>query len=90
MVREDAQCQEIGRFFHENRVAGAGEERTDHIQRVRDAVGHEQAIGIDRKAVLPAQKFCQRDTEIPMALFRTILQEARVVLCEAGTGSALQ
>jgi hypothetical protein len=84
VVSEDAQRQEIGRFFHEDRITWTGEVRANQIQRVRDAIGHEQVIGIDRKTVSPAQESGQRHTEIAIPLLRAILQEGRVSFREAG------
>ena len=79
VVGEDAQRQEIGGLLHEHHVARMGKDRTDHVQRLRDAIGDHQPICGYPRGVFGGQECSERAAHPWPALFGAILERVAVI-----------
>ena len=77
MVAEHLEREEVRRLLDDHDIAGLGHHRAQHLQRLRVAVGGEQLLGRNGRAVCLTEVITQRDAMVAVAPFRAVLQELR-------------
>ena len=85
MILKDAENEKVGRLFDKDQIARLRVERAEQIERLGHTVGHKELVRFDpfalgTKTIGIGQKLGKRPVKIAVALFRAILQKARIAL----------
>ena len=86
VVQKDPEGQEIAGFLDDDRITGPREKRTDKIQRLGIAAGHEQALFFNLRCVAFAQELGQPLPEPDIALALAVIEFYRLGAAEETLG----
>ena len=75
MVAEHLEREEVGRLLDDHDIAGFGQHRAQHVERLRVAVRREQLLGGNRDAVGLGEELAERDTMMTVTPLGAVLQE---------------
>ena len=85
VIAKHLEREEVRRLLDDHDIAGLGQHRAQHLERLRVAVGREQLLGVHRRAVRLAEKLTEREPVVSVAPLCAVLQElGRVVELHLG------